>query len=50
MSKSLLAVLLVASAVFAKNDTVRNTRWGMTVEEVKAVETWKYFGRENNIV
>lgn len=50
MSKSLLAVLLVASTVFAENDTVRNTRWGMTVEEVKAVETWEYLGRENNII
>ena len=42
MFRSLIIVLLIASTAFAEEYTIRNTRWGMTPEEVKKIEKWKY--------
>ena len=42
MFRSLVMVLLIASTAFTEEYTIRNTRWGMTPEEVKKIEKWKY--------
>lgn len=38
----LLLVALICPQTWAEEHTIRGTHWGMTIEQVKAIEKWEY--------